>query len=164
MGQPPDRVDQLIRLLGLAPHPEGGLYREIYRSNLNVLPADGRASRQALTAIYFLLGAGQHSRWHRVSSDEVWNLYEGGPIELFLAPPDVSRVEQHLLGPAGHSDGPTAVVRAGWWQAARAPASFALAGCVVGPGFSFDDFAFLRDEPDLVVRLASLEPALIDLV
>jgi predicted cupin superfamily sugar epimerase len=158
------RDDELIRLLDLAPHPEGGFYREVYRSALDVLPADGRSPRQALTTIYFLLRAGERSRWHRVRSDEVWHLYEGGPVELFLAPPDLDGVRNHTLGPAGESDGPTATVPAGWWQAARTSSAFVLAGCTVAPGFSFDDFSFLRDEPDLVVRLAGLEPGLIDLV
>ncbi len=66
-----DRAARLIEELGLAPHPEGGWYREVHRSAAAVAPADGRPARAALTTIYFLLPAGSHSRWHRVASDEV---------------------------------------------------------------------------------------------
>ena len=82
------RAAELIRELGLAPHPEGGFFREIFRSTLLVEPCDGRSRRSALTAIFFLLAQGQVSRWHSVRSDEVWHLYEGGPLELLIASPD----------------------------------------------------------------------------
>ena len=73
------RVRQLIETLELQPHPEGGWYREVFRSTAHVTPADGRPARSAMTSIYFLLEAGQHSRWHRVVSDEVWVHLEGTP-------------------------------------------------------------------------------------
>ena len=76
------RAEELIATLGLRPHPEGGFFREIFRSSTLVTPADGRGPRSALTTIYFLLTEGTHSRWHHVISDEVWHLYEGGPLEV----------------------------------------------------------------------------------
>ena len=74
---------ELIETLGLAPHPEGGWYREVYRSASSVAPADGRPARDALTTIYFLLESHQHSRWHRVLSDEVWVYLGGVPLALY---------------------------------------------------------------------------------
>src|SRR5262249_24108703 len=111
------RSAQLIASLSLLPHPEGGHYREIYRSASTV--AFGRqAQRAALTTIYFLLEQGQVSRWHVVDADEVWHYYEGEKLELLLLPPDFSRVEKITLGEASHGDQPVHVVPAGWWQAA----------------------------------------------
>jgi predicted cupin superfamily sugar epimerase len=154
------RAAELIEQLGMRPHPEGGFYRELYRSSAIVQPSDGRPARAALTTIYFLLPEGAHSRWHRVASDEVWHLYEGGPLELYQAPPDMSTVEHVLLGPANAASGPVHVVPAGWWQAARSRGAYALTGCTVGPGFDFADFSFLRDAPEQVTRLQRLDPEL----
>jgi predicted cupin superfamily sugar epimerase len=78
------RVRTLVETLGLVPHPEGGYYGETYRSRTSVRPADDRGERRALTTIYFLLPEGVRSRWHRVSSDEVWHFFEGAPIELLI--------------------------------------------------------------------------------
>src|SRR5215204_7507828 len=89
----------LIARLELIPHPEGGYYRELYRSADKVDPADGRGTRPALTSIYFLLPAGAVSRWHRVLSDEVWHFYEGAPLELWMAAPDGDAIRQVRLGP-----------------------------------------------------------------
>lgn len=76
------RASDLIELLGLEPHPEGGYYREVFRSGARVVTQDERGPCAALTTILFLLERNRHSRWHRVLSDEVWHLYEGGPLEL----------------------------------------------------------------------------------
>lgn len=154
------RAATLIEQLGLAPHPEGGYYRELFRSPLAVQPGDDRPARSALTTIYFLLPAGEHSRWHQVRSDEVWHLYEGGPIELLVSPPGFPTVERVLLGPPGTTLGPCHTVPAGWWQAARPRGAYALAGCTVAPGFEFADFRFLREAPEELARLRALSPEL----
>jgi predicted cupin superfamily sugar epimerase len=143
------RAGDLVRLLGLAPHPEGGWFRELFRSTIEAPQADGRGVRQALTSIDFLLAAGERSAWHRVVSDEAWHLVEGGPLHLWLVPPALDRIERVTLAPvdaAGHR--PRAVVPAHWWQAAEpAPgAAYALVGATVGPGFDFADFSFGRDD------------------
>jgi uncharacterized protein len=154
------RATTLIADLGLHPHPEGGHYREIFRSSHTVDPVDGRTTRTALTGIYFLLSDGEFSAWHRVTSDEVWHLYEGEGIELLVAPPDLSHVDcVRLAGVMPGSDGPQHVVPSGWWQAARPLGEYALAGCNVAPGFDFADFTFLRDHPDLVETLRRRAPA-----
>ena len=80
---PLTRAHELIETLKLQPHPEGGWYGEVFRSASSVTPTDGRAPRSALTSIYFLLEASQHSRWHRVLSDEVWVHLEGVPLTLW---------------------------------------------------------------------------------
>ena len=78
-----NRAKDLIRELRLQPHPEGGYFREIFRSAHKVQPLDERSARCALTTIYFLLVKGQHGRWHRVASDEAWHFYEGDPLEIY---------------------------------------------------------------------------------
>jgi predicted cupin superfamily sugar epimerase len=130
----------LIRSLALMPHPEGGLYGEIFCSPHRVAPADGRPGRPALTAIYFLLAAGQHSRWHCVASDETWTHLEGDPLELFCFDAARSQASRIRLGAAGLGTVPLHAVPAGHWQAARPQGSYALVACHVGPGFTFDDF------------------------
>jgi uncharacterized protein len=154
------RAAELIEQLGMQPHPEGGFYRELYRSSSRVQPDDARPPRPALTTIYFLLPEGAHSRWHRVASDEVWHLYEGGPLELFQATPDGRALERIVLEPASATGGPVHVVPAGHWQAARSRAAYALTGCTVGPGFDFADFSFLRDAPDALEQLRQIDAAL----
>ncbi len=138
----------LIAQLDLKPHPEGGHYRELYRSPLTVRPGDGRSERTALTTIYFLLPAGEVSRWHRVSSDEVWHHLEGAPLELFLCDPGFVQVTRNIIGPLRDGLQPELVVAPLHWQAARSTGAYSLVACVVGPGFDFADFAMLRDLPE----------------
>jgi predicted cupin superfamily sugar epimerase len=151
------RATELIDVLDLAPHPEGGFYREIHRSAARVRPTDGRPDRDAATTIYFLLVEGTHSRWHRVLSDEIWHLYEGGPLELLITSPAIDRVQRIELGPAVTSHGPVHVVPAGWWQAARSLGPYVLVGCTVAPGFVFEDFSFLRDDADALERMSRID-------
>lgn len=144
------RARALVDRLGLAPHPEGGFYREVFRSAASVRrDADG-AARPALTTIYFLLPAGTHSRWHRVASDEVWHFYEGAPLELLWVDETLSHLRVDRLGPIGDDvdTSPVATVPARCWQAARTTGAYTLVGCSVGPGFDFSDFALLADRPD----------------
>ncbi len=125
---------RLIAALGLAPHPEGGWYRETWRA-----PAEpGR--RAAGTAIYYLLEADQFSHWHRIDAAEVWHHYAGAPLSLTVSP-NGHDAEARLLGPdplAGQH--PQIVVPAGWWQCATSLGAFTLAGCTVAPGFDFAGF------------------------
>jgi predicted cupin superfamily sugar epimerase len=118
-----------------------------------------------LTSIYFLLARGQQSRWHRVLSDEAWHFYEGDPLELWTLDPSLERLERTLLGPYApdptHADPttrPVHVVPAGWWQAARPVGDYSLTGCSVGPGFDFEDFSMLSDDPAAVTRLSTRFP------
>jgi len=152
------RARELIDTLKLAPHPEGGWFGEVFRSGRQVQTEDGRASRRALTTIDFMLGELEFSAWHRVRSDEVWHLLEGGPLRLWLVSPDLDRVHCVELGVASTTCAPRHVVPADWWQAAEPLGAFAYAGATVGPGFDFADFAFGRDDTGLVAALTRLDP------
>jgi uncharacterized protein len=155
------RVAELIAALSLRPHQEGGYYSEVHRSGSIVFPADGRGSRPALTAIYFLLPDGSVSRWHRVQSDEVWHFYEGAALDLWTATPAGDQVDRHTLGPLQESHQPVLTVPAGCWQAARSTGPYTLAGCTVGPGFDFADFTMASGHPGLADALRSRAPVLL---
>lgn len=144
------RARSLIAELGLQPHPEGGYYREIYRSGSTLRPGDHRDERSALTAIYFLLTAGQHSAWHQVISDEVWSHLEGDALELLSFDAGSSHASTIELGRfcAGGA-GPIHVIPAGVWQAARPLGEYALLGCYVAPGFDFCDFRMASDDAEM---------------
>lgn len=157
------RAQTLIAQLGLLPHPEGGHYREFFRSPHGVNPDNGRPRRSALTSIDFLLQAGEFSAWHRVASDEAWHLLEGDPLKLWCVPPSLDRVEQVTLAPAGATSTPRHVVPAGWWQAAGPLGAFAYVGATVGPGFEFADFSFGRDDAAFMAALETLDKSLLRL-
>ena len=127
-------ADEVVRLLGLSPHPEGGFYRETFRAPA----ADGE--RSASTAIYYLLRAGEVSAWHRVDADEVWHFYAGSPLELFLSVDGRERSAIRLGPDLTAGERPQAVVPAGVWQAARPLGGWVLVGCTVAPGFEFSSF------------------------
>jgi predicted cupin superfamily sugar epimerase len=153
-----ERAPELIRTLELVPHPEGGYYREIWRSGQSVEPADGRGPRAALTGIYFLLTARAVSRWHRVRSDETWHFCEGAPLELLQMqrmPPSLHRT---CLGPLAADQKPVCCVPAGCWQAARSSGLYSLLSCTVGPGFEFADFELLSARAELAAELAGRFP------
>ena len=135
----------LIDTLDLKPHPEGGSYREIYRSNERVQTA--RGARCAITAVYYLLKRDQVSRWHVVEADEVWHFYEGSPLELLAYDPEARALVRHVLGSTSEDRKRVAVIRTGVWQAARSLGDFSLVGCSVGPGFEFEDFRLVADLP-----------------
>lgn len=129
-------ADAIIEALALRPHPEGGHYTETWRADA------GAGDRPAGTAIYYLLRAGERSRWHRVDAAEIWHHYAGDPLVLSTAPASGEVAgERHVLGPdlaAGQR--PQIVVRAGDWQAAESLGAWTLVGCTVSPGFCFEGF------------------------
>jgi predicted cupin superfamily sugar epimerase len=130
-----ESADDLIRRLGLQPHPEGGHFVETYRA-----PPPAGASRGAVTAIYFLLKAGERSHWHRVDAVEIWHWYAGAPLDLSISID--GRVVQDVRLGAGLALGerPQAVVPAHTWQAARSLGDWTLVGCTVSPAFEFAGF------------------------
>ena len=153
-----DRATELIRMLDLHPHVEGGHYREVFRSTDMVLPADERSSRSALTSIYFLLTAGNASRWHLVRSDELWHYYEGDPLTLLTIDPESFALRRHVLGPIGAAQEPVLAVRAGEWQAALTQGAYTLVGATVGPGFEYPDFALMREDAIAADRVRQMHP------
>ncbi len=141
-----EAVKRIVERFGLVPHPEGGFFREVYRSTLKVdhpgIPDDKPAGRSAGTLIYFLLSGEDFSAFHRVRwSDEAWHLYAGGPLEIFTIDHQGELARQLLTTDFEHGE-PTTVIPAGTWQSARPAngAPWALGGCTVSPGFDFDDF------------------------
>ena len=129
----------LIARYRLDPHPEGGWYREVHRSSrlLSNLPGYS-GERPALTAIYFLLAAGEFSAFHRVRSEEAWVHLAGSPLEIILLQHEPSRCT--LCAPGGAGE-PLVVVPGGVLQAARTLGEWTLVSCLVAPGFDFADFA-----------------------
>jgi uncharacterized protein len=125
----------VIRLLDLKPHPEGGHFRETFR---DVREVEGK--RAASTVIYFLLARGQHSHWHRIDAFEIWHWYAGAPLELKIA--DAAKpVERVMLGcDLAAGERPQAIVPAYAWQAAETLGEWTLVGCTVAPGFDFKSF------------------------
>lgn len=156
-----------IDTLGLAPHPEGGFYRETYRSDEalpgTALPKRFGAARNLCTAILYLLQHPDFSAFHRIKSDEIWHHYAGGDLRLHVLHGDGSH-EELLVGTESARARPQAVVPAGCWFASEPAAadSYSLVGCTVAPGFDFADFRLAsRDElcagwpphKDLIARL-----------
>ena len=143
-------TESLIQKLSLQPHPEGGYYRETYRAPLQVQSAKHASMRSAFTSIYFLLGGGQYSAWHRVASDESWFFHEGSDVEVYsLLPPGSGEdgvVRTQTLGQVSGCYELT--IAAGTWFAARPVQrdSHSLVSCVVAPGFEFEDFELASKE------------------
>lgn len=153
------KADQLIRELRLTPHPEGGWFREVFRSSREVRRLSGPA-RSALTTIYYLLARDTHSRWHRVVGEEVWHFYEGDPVELLTLEPTTLALRRHVLGPHATGHEPVVVVHAGHWQAARSTGDYTLVGCTMGPGFDPDDFELATDRGDEAGAIRERHPEL----
>ncbi len=148
-----------VTSLELSPHPEGGFYKEVYRSSESIakaaLPERFSGDRSYCTSIYYLLSAGDFSAFHRIRSDEIWHFYAGGPLDLHILHNGAHthvvigrdvRAGQHLQY----------VVPAGAWFAStpRVGSEYALLGCTVSPGFDFADFEMARRE-DLISHYPS---------
>lgn len=118
----------IIALLQLERHPEGGWYRQTFRDEVE-------GARAHSTAIYYLLEAGDRSAWHRVDSAEMWHWYAGSPLEL-----KVDRQVLVLGSDLGAGQRPQGVVPPGAWQSARSLGEWTLVGCTVAPGFEFEHF------------------------
>lgn len=152
----PPRARELITSLGMAAHPERGYYVETYRSPLQLdgLPHGGQ--RAASTAIYFLVTRAQPTTYlHRLRSDEVFHLYEGGPLDVLLLREDGDGEVARLGRDVAAGERPQLVIRAGTWFAVElaqgAEAEHCLFGCTVAPGFEFADFE-LAAGPELAAR------------
>jgi predicted cupin superfamily sugar epimerase len=125
----------IVRLLDLVAHPEGGHFRETFRDHRT------ESGRTASTAIYFLLARGERSHWHRIDAVEVWHFYAGAPLLLETAAHEGPAVTRVTLGPdLAAGDQAQAIVPAGAWQAAESLGEWTLVGCTVAPGFEFERF------------------------
>lgn len=132
-------ANEIVALLELTPHPEGGFYRQNFAD-----AASG--ARPYSTAIYYLLEGGMAGRWHRVDSAEVWHYYAGAPLRLTVSADGVATNEQ-VLGPV-LTDGqrPQVVIPRGQWQAAESLGDWTLVGCTVAPGFEFAHFEMAAED------------------
>ncbi|MBM3486972.1 MAG: cupin domain-containing protein [Alphaproteobacteria bacterium] len=129
----------VIAALGLAPHPEGGHYREIHRAP----SSDG--VRGAVTSIYFLLAAGERSAWHRIDATEIWHFHAGAPLLLSVSVDGVAVATHRLDADLAAGARPQAVVPPGAWQSAVTTGDWTLVGCTVAPAFDFGGFALAPD-------------------
>jgi len=143
--------------IDLINHPEGGRYREVFRSNRTV-PKDDGSTKPALTHIYFSLNPKEVSRFHKVTSDEIWNLYQGEGIQLFLW--DETDAAPQCVTISAKENCFCHVVPAGFWQAAAPISDTVLVGCSVAPGFEFSDFTLMVRESQEAEKLVSLAPEL----
>lgn len=125
-------AEDIIQTLELQRHPEGGWYRETWRAE-----NDGRPTG---TCIYFLLGAGESSHWHKVDATEIWLYHAGAPLTLSLSATDEGPATEHLLSPDLTQGRPQILVPTGHWQAARSTGDWTLVSCTVSPGFDFAGF------------------------
>lgn len=148
--------DTIIDTFHLSPHPEGGYYRETYRSDKTVTTESGKV-RPAGTAIYYLLAEGECSHWHRVGSDELWHFYRGEPLMLEIIEPEGNYGGYRLSDDITSGDDIQKLVAAGCWQRAYSTGEYSLVGCTVCPGFDFDDFEMVKAD-----RLADRFPGLED--
>jgi uncharacterized protein len=156
------RVRELIDSLGLAPHPERGYYVETYRAPLTVgqLPPPHSGARAASTAIYFLVTPEAPTTYlHRLLSDEMFHLYEGGPLDVLMLGPSGPGEVRRLGTNVAAGERPQILIPAGTWFAAElaAAASHCLIGCTVAPGFEFADFE-LAAGPELAARYPAHAP------
>jgi predicted cupin superfamily sugar epimerase len=143
---PPEHAPDVARELGLQPHPEGGWYKETWRSDLSFAPEGYDGPRRCASAIYYLLNPGERSRWHLVCSDEIWLWHNGGPLTLRLGgigetPDEMGSVHFTVGGDIMAGQHPQVVVPGGVWQSAEpAGGEPVLVTCMVAPGFDFADF------------------------
>jgi predicted cupin superfamily sugar epimerase len=151
--RPSDEAERLIERLQLTPHPEGGWYRETWRSHIRI------GERAAGSAILFLLGKGQRSQWHQVDADEFWLWHAGSALELGVAKEDESGARCVALGPDVLSgEEPQLLIPAGHWQTAKAVNGWALVSCMVIPGFEFAGFTMASqkaaDDLDIAIGVS----------
>ncbi|MCP4198642.1 MAG: cupin domain-containing protein [Proteobacteria bacterium] len=144
-----------MKSIDLKEHPEGGRFREVFRSAKTVATQDG-TSRAALTHIYFSLSMGEVSRFHKVTSDEVWNLYQGAGLHLYTWDGTVAPPNRITLSSGTNRF--CHVVPGGTWQAAEPVSDTVLAGCTVAPGFEFSDFTIMELSSDDAEKLISAAP------
>ncbi len=135
-------AEDIIAALDLAPHPEGGFFRETWRAT-----NDGRAHG---TAIYFLLRGSDHNRWHKVDAAEIWHFHAGAPLVLSMSETDSGPARDTVLGTdLGAGQRPQVIVPPGHWQCARSTGDYTLVGCTVSPGFEFAQFTLAPDGFDI---------------
>ena len=145
-------AQKYIANLDLTPHPEGGYFKEVYRSGEIIeaehLPMRYSKKRNFSTSIYFLLEGNQVSKFHRLKSDEIWHFYDGSPIKIFIITQNGNLQEKILGRNLDNGELPQLVIEKGNWFGAKVTdkKSFSLIGCTVSPGFDFNDFELAKKQ------------------
>jgi predicted cupin superfamily sugar epimerase len=154
--------EEIIKDLNLSPHEEGGFFRQTYKSGLIVKPAKESYARSSVTHIYYFLSKGMHSIFHKVKHDEIWNLYDGEGLKLYIYDAENKKIEERMLTKENlnfHT-----VVPGNFWQAAEPAGDYVLVGCTVAPGWELEDEEYLSDHPESAEKLGKLRPDLIRLI
>jgi predicted cupin superfamily sugar epimerase len=156
------RIDELTKSLNMAPHPEGGFYKEVYRSEELIHSPEFEDSRSLLTSIYFLISAGNFSAFHRIGSDELWFYHEGAACTIHVLHQQGGYTKINLGNAVEANEKFQASVNAGDWFASETTGEYSLVGCAVAPGFDFKDFEIANrnklilafpDRKELIERL-----------
>jgi len=148
-------ADYWVRVLELLPHPEGGYFKETYRSDTFIsrehLPDGFNGHRNISTSIFYLLAGNQFSKLHRIKSDEMWHFYDGSGLIIYSIDDEGKLTENKLGLDIESGENPQVLIRAGYWFGAKVnrPDSYCLAGCTVSPGFHFDEFE-MGDKGELI--------------
>jgi hypothetical protein len=146
-----------MKPIELTEHPEGGRFREVFRS-AKIISTDQGSKRSAMTHIYFSLNADERSRFHKVASDEVWNLYQGTGLRLYIL--DGTETPPQCITLSAKENCFCHVIPAGVWQAAEPLSETVLVGCTVAPGFEFEDFTLIEPGSKAGKLLTSIAPEL----
>ena len=155
-------AETIIKKLQLQPHPEGGYFKETYRSQGSIpqehLAKEYQGSRNYATSIYFLLTSDTFSAFHKINQDEIWHFYDGSPILLHMISPEGNYSKVYIGKEIEKGQQPQYVVPGGYWFAAEviSEGSFAFVGCTVAPGFDFNDFD-LPNREDLIEKFPQHE-------
>jgi predicted cupin superfamily sugar epimerase len=150
--------EKIIEILNLSKHPEGGYFRQTYKSGFIVKPEKESYTRSCATHIYYYLQRGMYSKFHKVKHDEIWNLYDGEGVKLHLYDDKNNRADEKILSKRDFDF--HTVVRGDLWQAAEPIGDYVLVGCTVAPGWELEDEAYLCDRADVIDRLVELRPDL----
>ena len=152
-----------IEKLELQAHPEGGYFKETYRSDENVVNKNGK-KRSAATGIYFLITSDNFSAFHKIESDEMWHFHGGSPLSVYVILPDGDLEILQIGNDLDKGEKPQAVVPAGCWFASKVevPNSYSFVGCTVSPGFDFQDFV-LANRAELTAEYPTHKQVIEDL-
>jgi len=154
--------EEIIRDLHLSPHDEGGYFRQTYKSDFIVQPQKKSYTRSCATHIYYFLSKDMHSIFHKVKHDEIWNLYDGEGVKIYIYDAENKKIEERILSKENlnfHT-----VVPGNFWQAAEPAGDYVLVGCTVAPGWELEDEEYLSDHPESAEKLGKLRPDLIRLI
>ena len=153
---------KIIKKLNLSKHDEGGYFCQTYKSDLIVQPDRESYTRSSATHIYYYLSRGMHSKFHKVKHDEIWNLYDGEGVKLYIYDDKVNKVGEKILSKQNFNF--HTVVLNNLWQAAEPIGDYVLVGCTVTPGWELEDEEYLSDHPEVIGKLGKLRPDLKSLI